>query len=187
MKSFPIRKTLILAGIAVATSLVTRQVTAQRRGAARPITHTTVSDPSVWYQPPKGGIDFGISSSAMKGMQVVAVGNEVEIDAEAYIKDIRPGMTYVWSIRVLDAVDHKKVLVERRYDDQVFSIPDSQVLEPTFRDRITVNLPDGNYMIEAVIYEVDPKFGGLLGLNDPEQAFAARGPQRKQKVYIGQR
>ncbi len=177
--------------LAIATCAVTSSVIAQARRtkatdvpAANPprLTATVKSGPLPAAARVRDA--HTVSEHAMTSLKLSAVGNTLSIDASAHIYDRRPGVAFVWAVRVVDPKDAKKTLFERRYDHQLFTLPANMELKPTFSDRIELALPRGIYPIECVVYEVHPELG-VAGLNDPTTAKASIGSSRKQAVEIG--
>lgn len=103
-----------------------------------------------------------IARTRMRGFTATANGTLVNVKGRAYIFDTRPKTSYVWCLRVFDP-DQKQVLLQRFYDKQIFQVPASKELNPTFQDLI--ELAPGTYRIELTGYEI-PSNLGLENLKD---------------------
>ena len=85
-------------------------------------------------------------------------GKIIHVVASAYIHETRPGSKYVWSVRATDAKS-KAVVFHDIYDHQIFTLPDSLELSPSFEDNIARALPVGAYVVEVSVCTVPPKEG----------------------------
>jgi len=184
-------KLLTLVAISVATFFVTSSVLARgkHRRASGAIAATAADGPAglagmISKNPaPARGINTSYASGAMHWIKIETVGNSVHIMASASIRDIRPGVTYVWFVRVLHP-NTGKVVFEKRYDDQIFGMPPEMEMKPTFEDRIDLPLEPGSYKVELVAFHVMPG-EGLAVLNDAKIARFRRGPAGSAMAAIG--
>lgn len=164
-------KIATLAALAAASSVVTSMVMtrlgqARAAEAAATVPRTTISVGSApagfapqAFQPGRGVVASGL----MRLVGVETAGNTVHVAAEAFIHDTRPGMRFVWAVRVLDPNDKEAVLYERLYDNQVFDLLGLQARAATFEDKLPVPLPAGKYRLELTWFGVPPE-SGLAGL-----------------------
>ena len=74
-------------------------------------------------------------------------GKSVHLKTWVEIQDNRPGMRYVWAVRVVDPSDAGAVLFRKVYKDQVFTVPQGENVSTTFEDVIDVPLPKGRYRV----------------------------------------
>lgn len=135
-------------------------------------------------QVPPVANDPSIASYTMKSLEVQAVKNKVHIVASAHIRDTRPNMRFVWSVRALSPAKQGAVVFEKLYDNQVFALPENQELSPTFEDILVLPLPKGTYLIEVSVFLVTPG-KGLAGVRNPELKEDLRGPSGHAKVVLG--
>jgi len=201
-------KLLILAGLAIGSSAATSSLLAggrvrPGRAAKAPVrkvvskgvpgppqgsTTVTILDPAtaarraLEFRPPGA---HSIAGGSMQRLDIVASGKWIYIKALVHIRDTRPDMSYLWSVRVLDPNDPKreKVLFEKRYEDQMFQMPQEQVLNPTFEDAIELSVPPGTYPIEVTAFMIPPRLD-LNRLGDPKVAIGLRGPSGRRRVTI---
>ncbi len=129
------------------------------------------------------GRDTSFASGAMRQYSVQVDGKTVFVSAEAYIRDTRPNVRYVWSVRVSDVKDSSKVLFQKLYDTQVFSLPEEREAVPTFNDVIKLPLPSGTYHLEVAPYMVTP-VDGLDGTRNPLLHKKLRGPAGVKKITL---
>ncbi|MFI5456544.1 MAG: hypothetical protein ACHRXM_13940 [Isosphaerales bacterium] len=179
-------KVLLLVAIAVTTFIVTSEVLAQKkkRNASSPTVvfdqvRTTVGPNQRGAVP--SSPSMGITSVNSLKVELLAEG--IHVSGQARVRDLRPNVAFVWSIRVRDPVSGK-VVAENRYDTQIFQPrQDTHELTPTFDDTIRATLPPGIYKIELVLYEVPP--GGVGLLNDPDMREHQLMAKNTVKVAIG--
>jgi len=101
----------------------------------------------------------------------------VLVKAEAEIRDTRPGMAFMWGVRLVDPEDRKTVLYENKYTDQVTPLEPGQVHRPTFEDLVEVPLEPGDYVFEVFLYRVpggDPEVLERSGLSARWRSSIAR-------------
>ena len=104
------------------------------------------------------------NSQSLKRFSANAQGNILDVEAEVEINDQRQDRCYVWTLYVLHAGDDSPQLIHV-YDNQVFTIPDSGNLNPTFQER--TELPSGNYKVILTLSRL-AKDADLSTLKDPE-------------------
>jgi len=189
-----IAKVLWLVSLAVVTSVVTTAVSGQVRKArsipGQPAVPTQVRPLSVVQSYTQGrrvpinqeaepepliGPEV-VASSAMKRCQAEVHGHTVHIKASAELFDRRRGNSFIWIVRVFGKSEPERAIFVKRYGDQIFKLPATAELKPTFEDTIELPLPAGQYMIEAAIHRITPEWG-LGGLDDPMIAPSLRGPR----------
>jgi hypothetical protein len=113
------------------------------------------TQPGDEVQPPSG--THIISEGSMPRMEVRMDGRLAHISAQARMRDERPGAAYVWWVRFMGGPNRDKVALQRRYDDQVFSVGVGRTLLPTFDDIIECQIPPGDYRVELTAFLVsDP-------------------------------
>jgi hypothetical protein len=118
--------------------------------------------------------------TSIDGMDVVLRADGLHVLGQATVHDERPGVAFVWAVRVRDP-EKKVYLADPRYDTQVFQTPrDTYELHPTFFDTLNAALPPGTYKVELVLYEVPP--GGVDFLND--RAFREQQLMAKHSVTL---
>ena len=122
-----------------------------------------------------------IASDAMKEYSVEPLGNSVHIKATAYIYDTRD-YSYVWHVRIVNTVT-SQVVYFRSYAEQMFQLPDNNLMEPTFEDLIIEDLPTGTYAVETSIFKVTPEYG-LDAQNVPTLAESLRSPRGVRTVSL---
>jgi len=169
-------KVATLAALAAASSVVTSMVmtrVGQARAGGDPVAapRTAVAVAAgpahaglapQGFQPGRGVVASGL----MRLLAVEAAGDTVHVAADAFLHDTRPGMRFVWAVRVLDPADARTVLYEKLYDDQAFDLLGRPTRSVTFEDRLAVPLKPGKYRLELTWFGVHPR-SGLAGLNDP--------------------
>jgi len=176
-------KLSMLAALAAFTFFVTSSVLARgkQRRPRRANTDNVPGAPAMGkmgitpgeYTPPPVGLDTSFASGAMHSIKVDTAAKFVHIVASASIRDTRPGISYVWAVRALHPKTGK-VLFEKRYDNQMFTIPPEQQMHPTFEDTIELPLEAGPYRVELVAF-MDSPTNRVADLDDPGIA-SSRGP-----------
>jgi hypothetical protein len=165
-------KVLLLVAVSVTTSMVTSKVMAQRK--KRKVPSSAVVSGAFF---PSNGI------TSIDSVNVALSPEGLHVKGKATIRDFRPNVAFVWSIRVRDPA-LRRIVAERRYDTQVFQPrQDTHELSPTFEDTINPRLPAGIYKIELVLYEVPP--GGVALLDDPDMGEHQLMAKNTMKVTIG--
>jgi hypothetical protein len=96
------------------------------------------------------------ASFRLQSMEATANGRTVTVGARAYIRDTRPNVEYVWSLRV-SQLSTRKLVSGGFYDQQIFSVPIEQELSPTFSEQF--QLVPGKFLIEVSLYEVPGRLG----------------------------
>lgn len=107
-----------------------------------------------------------VAGGTLKLTDVEVAGNEVHLAATALIRDTRPNMRFIWSVRVIDPADETAVLFEKLYNDQIFGLPEQGELAATFEDRLAIPVKAGKYHLELTWFGIHPQ-SGLAGLDDP--------------------
>jgi len=128
----------------------------------------------------------GSKAVAMHAMNMLSVQMQDDIaviNAKASIMDVRDEMKYVWSVRVLDK-NSGNVLFQKVYDDQVFGLPESRQMAPTFQDAIELPLRPGTYDMEVAAYQITPE-DGLAPIRSPKRIDWLRGPWGMAKIKVG--
>ncbi len=104
------------------------------------------------------------NSQHLKQFRAGAQGHILNVEAEVEINDNRKDKCYVWTLYVLNASDDSAQLVHV-YDNQVFTIPESGSLNPTFQE--STELPSGNYKVFLTLSRLN-KDADLSPLKDPK-------------------
>lgn len=144
----------IIAILIPATFLVTSAVMARgkRKMVARiPPVYTGTTNANARGKIPPVIAKQPTSSAWMHKVQVALVPNGIQIHAEVSIQETRPQARFVWVVRLLEPAT-KKILSEKRYDHQVFTVPIGDEQTFTFNDVIPA--PNGRYIVEAGIHEI---------------------------------
>ncbi len=123
----------------------------------------------------------GIGSSfSNRAMEVSAKGNEVAVSASVWMYAARPTQRYRWTLRVHEQILNVTV-IDRTYDDQIFSLPAEKLMEPKFAD--VVRVEPGEYRVELILDEFPPDFD-LAKLDDPKVERKRRVLSNIQKVTV---
>ncbi len=89
------------------------------------------------------------ASYTMGPFDVNVVDNQVAVSTSAHLYDRRPMTRFRWTLRVYD--EHFKTkFVDRKYDDQIFSVPRDEPQTPTFDD--VVKLAPGSYQVMVILH-----------------------------------
>jgi hypothetical protein len=91
----------------------------------------------------------------LRSMDVSSAGNSLVVKSGVDIFETRTNVAYLWKLKIV-AGDAKKVVLERRFDDQMFKFQDGVNAHPTFAE--TVQLPAGDYRVEVTLYEIPDGF-----------------------------
>jgi hypothetical protein len=182
-------KIVVLVALGVCSALITSTVLACFKrdpigpeGKTITITAGVVNGQAAKQVPAPGPTSF--ASFTMKQLDIRARGHLLAIAAVAHIRDMRPNVAYVWSVRVLDPNHREKVLFEKRYEDQVFALPPEREMDPTFQDEIEIPLSARTYLVDISAYMVTPEHG-LAGLDDTKVADFLRGPSGMKRIAFG--
>jgi hypothetical protein len=177
-----LKATLIVAlGVtsSVATSMVLSRARRAHAASARQrpvsgsrITEQGVNGPPAAVAPGRRNV---VAGATMHLADATVQGNSVHIAAMGHIRDTQPNVVYLWGVRVLDLKDRHKVLFEKLYKDQIFSMPEQQERPVTFEDVIQVPLPRGTYLLDVAVYHVGPG-QTLASLADPVSSQGSRVP-----------
>jgi hypothetical protein len=182
-------KLIGLIALGASTSAVTAVLLAKPQ-LQRPPASTTTLNPGPGAVSPSAN---GVSKLVQKGavpvavfqllrLDVEAVGRDVIVSAEAYLRDARPNRVFLWSLRVYDGEDRSRILMEHHYNDQVFTLPAAtREARPAFDERIA--LPLGDYQVEVSIFQLPAGFD-LVNLNDETVASRHRGFSMTRHVTI---
>jgi len=130
-----------------------------------------------------GGIDGVIAAGSMPQCEYSMEGRILHIEAVASMFSKQPGSRFVWSVRVLAVGDSGQVFRSKWYDDQIFEMPESHFLRPTFEDRLDLGVRPGRYYVETAVYEI-PKGQGMDILKDPKTLKNYIGPQQGHFVVV---
>ncbi len=122
------------------------------------VTNEKAKITSVSQGPPRGG------SQTLKRFSANALGNVLNVEMDVEIYDQRRDKCFVWTLYVLKASDDSAQLVHV-YDNQVFTIPESGYISPTFRE--VTELPSGNYKVFVTLTRL-PMNADLTHLKDPK-------------------
>jgi hypothetical protein len=170
----PVQKWLALGLLALATVAITSALLSRRsRAQSRPAAAAARAVPGapairqVMVNRPGGPRAAGLLAAGPQGAQdpsvrmvgrfhrvkVRAVGRRALIEAGAELYERDPGKRYVWVLRLIGPRPDRRVLSERVYRDQVFTLPvGQQQASPTFSDAI--ELPPGRHLIRVELHEV---------------------------------
>ncbi|MDR3635357.1 MAG: hypothetical protein P4L84_16250 [Isosphaeraceae bacterium] len=116
-----------------------------------------------------------VAGSTLQLADVTVDGNSVHIAAAGHIRDSRQNIRYVWGVRVLAPNDRAKVLYEKFYKDQMFSMPEAQEMPVTFEDVLQIPLPRGKYFLDVAAYYLRPG-QTMASLTDPVASQGPRAP-----------
>ena len=102
-----------------------------------------------------------IAGGTIKLTEVQTEGRKVRLQAEAFIRDSRPNMRYIWSVRVLDPKDASSTLIQKVYPEHIFDLGGQQALETTFDDiwEIPLKVEAGRYKVELTWFGLHPDSG----------------------------
>lgn len=101
-----------------------------------------------------GASDTMVASGSMPRCDYQLEGKTLHIQAVASMFNKNPGSRFVWSVRVMAVGNSERVFQSKWYDDQIFEMPENHRLEPTFEDRVDLNVLPGRYYVETAVYEV---------------------------------
>jgi hypothetical protein len=102
--------------------------------------------------PMKLGASSAIAEAYLRSNKFTIEDNVASADVHVSLSDKRPGMFYVWRLRIVDS--QEKPLAGKVYDQQLFSVDENGLKEVDFQDSIAV--PPNAYRIELVLYEKAP-------------------------------
>jgi hypothetical protein len=90
-------------------------------------------------------------------LEVGVEGHQVTVTGSAEVYEMRPGVFYVWSLRIYSDIRNKVLHREHHYEDQAFWLaPGETLMKPTFSD--SFRLPAGIYNVELSMYAVPQDF-----------------------------
>jgi len=186
MKLKLMAKFAIVAVLGIVSSLVTARIMAQRSPVPNPQVPTGKTWISTGNSQPIVPPGFAPEAAfVMQSVDVNVAGGVVHVKARGHIYDLRRGWDYVWSLRFIDPSDGDNTIFEKRYDTQIFRIPDSNETDITFDDTLTPPLNPGTYVVQALVYQIPPNLG-LAHLDNAQAAKGLRAVSGSRKVTIGQ-
>jgi hypothetical protein len=142
--------------LAVCTSPLATAVLAQTGSEQRPkMTVTGGRRLGEHAERKRGNPAPPVAEFHLRSMDVASKPNGVSVSMAVDIFDTRANVTYLWKLRVT-ALDPKKVIWERLYDNQMFKFANGANAHPTFAE--TVQLPAGDYRAEVTLYEIPDGF-----------------------------
>jgi hypothetical protein len=109
-------------------------------------------------------------------------GRRVHVFAEAAILEKRRDQRYVWGLRIWNGPDRAKLLLDRPYIHQPFTVLAGRAT-PTFEE--TLELGPGQYVVEVRLHEV-PSRAEIAMLKDREFADSHRVFAGAKPAVIGQ-
>lgn len=185
---------LVLSVLGVGTFFATRSLLARAApgDGSRPVGRDQASEPGVTavlhgeslpVSPPGAP---SIVRGSMRRFHAEAIANVIHVTAQTRMTDARPEAAYVWAVRVYDADDHElqNVLFERRYDEQSFTLPAGERVEPSFDDILEVPLPPGTYIVELAAEGPHPADAPALA-DAAARTRAPIGPKGTVRVTLG--
>ncbi len=169
MHTSTILKLLGLVGIGVCTSLITSSLI--KKGRAQEIDTTPVGRTirADGVQQIAGDAPRTLEPTvafALERVKIRANGGHVVVSAAVRIKETRPNVVNLWSLRVYDATGTTK-LSERHYLDETFVTTAHQNTNPTFDE--TFALHPGRYIVQFLLYTIPANYD-VAGLADEATA-----------------
>jgi hypothetical protein len=113
----------------------------------------------------KMGASGALAEAHIRSNLITIADGFATVKAHVSLFDKRPGMSYIWRLRVVD--NQENPLTGRVYDQQIFSVEVNGEKEVDFEDVIAV--PPGYHRVELVLYEKAP-LNDLSFLDDDKVA-----------------
>jgi hypothetical protein len=116
-----------------------------------------------------------ISSAGMRRFAAEAIGNIVHVEAEGSIENTRPNMVFCWYVQVRNVLD-KEIVFGQRFGQGLTAVDIGKRMTPSFDDLIQLDVPDGDYLVQAFICVIPPVRIWMIpkGLKSSEWAAAAK-------------
>ncbi len=114
------------------------------------------------------------------GIVVESHGRDFSVKFSAEAKGSIPTFSYLWVLRVSDART-KVLLVNRKYEDQVFQLLDDVGRTITLED--SVRMSPGTYTVQVVLYQIPARFD-LDKLDDPVATAPYEVVSKRREVVV---
>lgn len=122
-------------------------------------------DPKLTRPPIKLGVSGALAEAHLRSSNISVEDGMAIVAAHVSIADKRPGVSYVWRLRVVDP--NQNPMAGQLYDQQMFTVGANGQREVDFAD--TVQVPPGARRVELVLYQKAPN-SDLSFLDNDETA-----------------
>ena len=134
--------------------------TAQTKGAA------SVARTNPRIQANTASTQNVISRGAMNRVSANMTLAGLRVSAEAVVEDVRPDARFFWGCRVFSTGNNRSMVYEKLYTDQMFTMPESGKLRPTFDETLVFPAEAGTYSVQVIVFTIPPGFD-LSKFRDP--------------------
>ncbi|GAC1473213.1 MAG: hypothetical protein NVSMB9_21440 [Isosphaeraceae bacterium] len=149
-----IRRALVAALAGVVSSVTTSSILAQYPKAQ--LTGKTETGVAA-HRAVAGGLTVApVASFRLPGMEVTPVDGGVEVTGLASIQETRPGVIYLWTLRVFKNQGAEVLVLNRPYTWQTFAVGESGELSANFQDKL--DLAPGEYRIELSLSDLPANY-----------------------------
>lgn len=182
--------------LAITTSFVTSKVVAQQKKLRQRVSNSIATVKQVPVGKTGGSAITNQSqpgaepriAGTMKRISVQRVHNQpdlVELKAAAHIKDLRPGIKYVWYVKVFDpSAFNRSPVLQHIYENNILTPGDDFVITAEFHEFIEVKIPFKQYEFDVSLYEINDTHG-LAGVSDPNLQRTLQGPRGWARMMAG--
>lgn len=147
------------------TPLIVKATQPSRQaGKARHVPRVTLSEqrpplpPGSRRIPKSKWASYGMTQSPVtRSVRLISAetdGTLVHLKADAVLVDPRPGVRYVWWVRLFKGNKRKNLFFDRLYDHQAFAVP-AEGMNPTFEDIIDLPVAPGSYVVDIGLLTFD--------------------------------